>query len=205
MEGFELAIVMRPEFFRALTDVYACSYATARCTNGAVGTPQFIDQTAINNLRLEMVDGQYLLIEGVKVPVVFSQGIPLTQVAANQYINSFYFVPISWAGRPLLRMEYFPMDNQYATEYRNFVSADFHRVINNGLYLVGLERTAMCTEYHFAAMMRIFLEAPFLAARVDNINFSYLVDSYSPYAGETSLYRDGGVTYRAPYYSGYGS
>lgn len=205
MEGFEMAIVMRPEFFRALTDVYACSYATARCTNGAVGTPQIIDQTVVNNLRLEMYDNQYLLIEGVKVPVVFSQGITLTQVAANQYINSFYFVPISWAGRPLLRLEYFPMDNQYAQEYRSYVSADFHRVINNGLYLVGMEHTAICTEYHFASKMRLILETPFLAARVDNVNFTYLVNSFSPYSGETGLYRDGGVTYRQPYYTGYGS
>ena len=203
MDGFELAIVMRPEFFRALTDVYACSYATARCTNGAAGTPQIIDQTVINNLRLEMLDGQYLLIEGVKVPVVFTQGIPLTQLGANLYSNTFYFVPVSWAGRPLVSIEYFPMDNEYANEYRNFVTANRFRVLNNGLWLVGEAQTPMCLEYHFVNSMRLILETPFLAARVDNIQFTYLVGSYSPYPGESYLYRDGGTSYRVPYYSGF--
>lgn len=203
MDGFEMAIVMRPEFFRALTDVYACSYATARCTNGAAGTPQIIDQTVINNLRLEMLDGQYLLIEGVKVPVVFTQGIPLTQLGANLYSNTFYFVPVSWAGRPLVSIEYFPMDNEYASEYRNFVTANRFRVLNNGLYLVGEAQTPMCLEYHFVSSMRLILETPFLAARVDNIQFTYLVNSYSPYPSETFLYKDGGTSYRVPYYSGY--
>jgi hypothetical protein len=203
MEGFEMAIVMRPEFFRALTDVYACSYATARCTNGSAGAPQIVDQTVVNNLRIEMLDGQYLLIEGVKVPVVFTQGIPLTQLGSNLYSNTFYFVPVSWAGRPLISIEYFPMDNQYATEYRSFVDAQRFRVLNNGLYLVGEAQTPLCLEFHFSARMRLILESPFLAARIDNVQFTYLANSYSPYPAETYLYRDGGVSYRPPYYSGY--
>lgn len=203
MEGFDLMIVMRPEFFRALTDVYACSYAIARCSNGVVGSPQIVDQTVINNLRLEMLNGQYLLIEGVKVPVVFSQGIPLTQLGSNLYQNSFYFVPVSWRGRPLINLEYFPMDNQYSQEYRSFISATRYRVLNNGLYLVGEAQTPMCLEFHFAARMRFILETPFLAARVDNMQFTYLAKSYSPYPGETFLYSDGGTSYRTPYYTGY--
>lgn len=203
MEGFELAIVMRPEFFLALVDNYACSYATARCVNTNAGQPQSVDQTAINNLRLEMIDNQYLLIEGIQVPVVFSQGITLTQVANNQYSNSFYFVPYRWNGRPLLRMDYFPVDNQYLQEFANFLGGDRNKVLNNGLYLVGMEATALCREYHFASLMRIVLETPFLAARVDNIQYTYNVKSYSPYAGETGLYVNGGVSYRTPYYAGY--
>lgn len=201
MAGFDLVIVCRQEFFRALTDVYACSYNTARCTNGAVGTPQTIDQSVINDLRLEMLQGQYLLIEGVKVPVVFSDGMALTQVAATQFSNSVYFVPINWAGRPLTRVEYFPMDNQYASEFGGFLNADRYRVLNNGLYLVGYRSTGLCDEYHFASQMRLILETPFLAGRIDNIQFTYQAQTRSAYPAETYLYQDGGVTYRYPYYS----
>lgn len=203
MDGFEMAIVMRLEFFRALTDIYACSYATARCTNGAVGTPQVVDQTIINNLRLEMLQGQYLLIEGVKVPVVFTDGIPLRPVGANQYVATFYFVPVSWAGRPLVTIQYFDMNNPYAQEYANFVNSEKYRVLNNGLYLVGYRSAGLCDEYLFASSLRLILETPFLAARYDSINYTYNASSFSPYPSESSLYRDGGVTYRAPYYAGY--
>lgn len=200
MEGFEMAIVMRSEFFRALTDVYACSYATARCVNTNAGQPQMVDQQVVNDLRLEMLNGQYLLIEGVKVPVVFSSGMAFNQVAATQYVTGFYFVPINWAGRPLIRLEYFPMDNQYANEYASFLNAERYRVLNNGLFLVGYRSNGLCDEYIFASKMRMILETPFLAARVDNINFSYVVQSGSAYPGETSLYANGGVTYRTPFY-----
>lgn len=202
MEGYEQAIMMRSEFFRALTDVYACSYATARCTNGAVGTPQIVDQTVINNLRLEMLGGQYLLIEGVKVPVVFSDGMQFSHVGTNQWVTGVYFVPISWAGRPLLRMEYFPMDNPYATEYYSFLNAERYRILNNGMYLVGYRSTGMCDEYHFASSSRLILETPFLAARIDNINFTYNAQTESAYPGETTLYKNGGVSYRTPFYNG---
>lgn len=200
MAGVDIVIVMRQEFFRALTDVYACAYNTARCTNGAVGTPQTIDQSVINNLRLEMLGGQYLLIEGVRVPVVFSDGMALTQVAANQFSNSMYFVPINWAGRPLTRLEYFPMDNSYASEFGGFLNADKYRVLNNGLYLVGYRSTGLCDEYHIASSMRLILETPFLAARIDNIQMNYVAQTRSAYPAETFSFSDGGITYRYPYY-----
>jgi hypothetical protein len=195
-----MALTMRLEFFRALTDIYACSYATARCTNGAVGTPQIIDQTTINNLRLEMLNGQYLLIEGVKVPVVFSDGMLFNHVGPTQWNTSVYFLPVSWAGRPLIRLEYFPMDNQYAQEWGSFLNADRYRVLNNGLYIVGYRSTGLCDEYHFGAQMRVILETPFLAGRIDNIQFNYNAQTRSAYPGETTLYANGGTTYRVPYY-----
>lgn len=200
MDATEFVIVMRAEYFRALTDVYACSYAISRCTNGVVGSPQIIDQTTINNLRLEMLNGQYLLIEGVQVPVVFSDGMLFSQTAATQWTTSEYFVPVSWAGRPLIRIEYFPMDNPYAAEYGSWIGADKYRILNNGLYRVGYRSTGQCDEFHFTAQMRLILETPFLAARIDSIQFNYLAQTRSAYSGETAQFANGGVTYRYPYY-----
>lgn len=198
MTGTSFVILMRLEFFRALTDVYACNYATARCTNTNAGQPQTIDQTYINELRLEMLNGQYLLIEGVKVPVVFTDGIPLAQTGANSFSNSCYIVPLDWNGQPLLRMEYFPMDNQYAMEYAGFLNAERYRVLNNGLYLVGYQSAGLCDNYLFASQMRMILETPYLAARIDNLWFSYVAQTRSPYPGETFSYANGGTTYRSP-------
>lgn len=198
MNGTSFVFAMRLEFFRALTDVYACNYATARCTNSNAGQPQTIDQTYINELRLEMLNGQYLLVEGVKVPVVFSDGINLVQTGATSFANSFYIVPLDWNGQPLLRMEFFPMDNPYANEWAGFLNAERYRVLNNGLYLVGYQSTGMCDNYLFASQMRVILEAPFLAARFDNVYFTYVAQTRSPYPAETFSYAAGGATYRSP-------
>lgn len=197
MEGVEHAFVMRKELFRVLTDTYANNYATTRFTLGSAANPLMQDATATNALRLQMLNGQFLMVEGQEIPVIFSDGIPLDRAAANSYTSDVYFVPLSWQGRRLLRLEHFKMDNQYATEYAGFVNADKYRVINNGLFRVGYRSTGLCDEYHFAMQARLILDTPFLAGRIDNVTFSYYADTRSAYPSETYLYVDGGVTYRS--------
>lgn len=196
LTGVVWAFVMRRDQFKAVADVYACSYATYRCVNTNAGQPQNQDALAINQLRLAMINGQYLLVDGVEVPVVFSEGIPRETLANNTYKADIYFVPVSWNGMPLLRLEYFPMDNQYATRFRTFAAVDELQVINNGMYLVGKRSTPFCLEYHFAARWRLILETPFLAARCDDVWYTYLAKLNTAYPNESG-YVDGGVTYRS--------
>jgi len=200
MDGVEYALVMRKEQFRALTDVYANTYATTRFqTNSySAGLPLIQDATRTNDLRVEMLNGQYLIVEGEILPVVFSDGIPLTPTGgANNYQADMYFVPLSWAGRPLLRLEYFNLGNQYINEWTGFINPDRRRVINNGFYAMGYNSVSMCDEYLFASVMRLILETPFLAARIDNVEFSYLAATRDPYPG-TSMYVNGGTSYYTP-------
>ncbi len=200
MDGVEYAIVMRKEMFRALTDIYANTYATTRFQSNtySAGLPLIQDATRTNDLRVEMLNGQYLIIEGQIVPVVFSDGIPLDPTGgANNYKADMYFVPLSWAGRPLLRLEYFNLGNQYINEWTGFIMPERRRVINNGFYAMGLNHASFCDEYLFASVMRLILETPFLAARIDDVEFSYLAQTRDPYPG-TSLYVNGGTSYYTP-------
>lgn len=200
MDGVDYAIVMRKEMFRALTDIYANTYATTRFQSNtySAGLPLIQDATRTNDLRVEMLNGQYLIIEGEIVPVVFSDGIPLTPTGGdNNYAADMYFVPISWAGRPLLRLEYFNLGNEYITEWAGFLNPQRRRVINNGFYAMGYNSVSMCDEYLFASVMRLILETPFLAARIDDVEFSYLAATRSPYPG-TSMYVNGGTSYYTP-------
>lgn len=196
MEGVDWAIVMRKEQFRAVVEQWACNYATYRCTSGTVGNPFNTDTGDTNALRLEMMNGQYLLHDGIAVPVVFSEGISSPAIANATYEADMYYVPLSWNGAPLLRLEYFDMGNQYATAYRTFVDSDDITVINNGMFIVGVRSTGLCKEYHFASRMRMILETPFLAGRIDNINYTFRAPSREAIPG-TSLYVDGGTTYRS--------
>lgn len=197
MENIEYAWVMRKELFRVLTDTYANTYATTRFTLGSAANPLMQDATATNNLRLQMLQGQFLMVEGMEIPVVFSDGVTLVPQGGNTFMSDMYLVPLSWMGRRLLRLEYFPMDNQYQDEFANYTGGDLYRVINNGMFRVGKRSTGQCDEYHFAAQMRMILEAPFLAGRIDNVIFNYYADTRDPYPGSTYFYVNGGPTYRS--------
>lgn len=187
------AIIMREELFYALVDAYSCLYHLYACT-GSQYEENNIDQVTTNTLRLDMQANQYLLVDNIKYPVIFSEGVAQTTPAANTFESDAYVLPISSAGAPLTRLEYFPMDNQYITEMLQF-GMDSPTAINNGLWLVGHEATAFCKEWEFASKMRLILETPWLAARVDNIQYSFNAEIRNAIPGQ-SYYADGGVTRR---------
>lgn len=198
LSGTQWAWVMRKEQFRALTEVWSCQYATYRCQTGTAGQP-FVSQVVdTNQLRLEMMQGQYLLIDGIPVPVVFSDGIVISQLSGlpSRVLRSdMFLLPISWNGRPLLNLEYFNMGNQYAREYANLVYNDA-LFLNNGMYVVTKNSRNGCIEFEINAMMRIILETPFLAARIDGVSFTYQALTRQADPGVSFLYVDGGVSYR---------
>ncbi len=197
MDGVEWAIVMRKEQFRALVDVYACNYATYRCQTGGAGDPQTQMATETQRFRLEMLTGQYLLIDGVRVPVLFSEGIVIDRPALQTYTADMYFVPLSWNGRPLTYLQYFAMDNQYTTQFASLTGASEVTTLNNGLYLVGRRSTGLCLEYHLQSKMRLILETPFLAGRIDSVTFSYYAGTRVGELTPTYFYQNGGVSYRS--------
>ena len=191
------SFVMRKEMFRALTDYYANTYATSRfqANTLSAGTPLVQDANRANDLREEMLRGMYLIIEGIPVPVFFSDGIPLTYLGNQTWEGDLYLAPVSWNGMPLINLEYFNMANEYAVEYTGFVNADDQRVLNNGMYRVGYRSTGLCKEYHFADRMRLIMEVPFLCARIDNLSFSYYAQTRGAYPGQ-SFYAGGGASFQ---------
>lgn len=189
MQGYQSAMIMRADLFRMLTYQIACNYATMRCSNTAN------NQAAETQRReqLAMLNGQYLLVDNRQIPVYFSDGITRTATAADTFTSSIFFVPVSWNGWRLLRMQYFPMDNQYIKEWTGFQGNDL-AVLNNGMYLLDNAHVPMCKEYHIAARMRLILETPFLAGRIDNISYTTRARTRSPYPGESG-YVNGGDSY----------
>lgn len=202
MDGVQFAIVMAPEQFRAIVDAWACVYATYRCQSSDAGTPVTRDGMAIQALRTEMYNGEYLLIDGKRVPVLLSDGITVERAANNLYLSDIFILPISWNGRRLITIEYFPEDNQYATEYANAFGLTNIGFMNNGLYVVGQRHTGLCLEWHFGAQMRVILETPFLASRLDDVRFSYFAQTRRADPAYTWWYADGGRSY-TPVPSGY--
>lgn len=197
MEGVEWAFVGRKELFRAITDVWANTYATSRFTLGSAANPLVQTAGEVNQYRLSMLNSQSLEVEGTYFPFLFTDGAPIVKIGGSTYEADLLFVPIRWMGRPLLRLEFFNVDNPYAMELRSYTQAEDYRSLNGGMYLMTKTRTPFCVEYHLAAQMRLFLETPFLAGRIDNIRFAYNAQTRTADPAETYFYQNGGQTYRA--------
>lgn len=196
MDDTEFAIGGRKELFRALVEVWACNYATYRCSSSNAGQPFVNDVRDTNALRLEMMQGQYLLVDNVQVPFIFEEGIPQDSLGSNIFKSDLYVLPVSWAGIPLLRTEYFPMDNQYAKEFAEFQGEPLV-FLNNGLWAVANRNNGFCKEYLFANKIRFILETPFLAGRVDDVRYTFRAPIRNASPSDTWFYADGGVTYRS--------
>lgn len=194
--GVQWALVMRPDLFKALTEVWACSYLTYRCS-GTTTEPVNQDAMAIYNARVSMFNEQYLLIEGQRIPVILDNSIPRVTAGNNLYISDIYGVALSAGGQPLLYGEYFPMDNAQAEEFATFAGmADAETsTVNNGMYRVFKRVTGGCYEFDFFARARLILDAPFLSFRVDDVRYNSYYKQVDPIPG-TSFYTNGGVTYR---------
>lgn len=199
MDGVDFAFVMRVEQFRALTEVWSCQYLTYRCQSSNAGQPIMVTGEENTRIRLEMQQGQYLLIDGTPVPVIFSDGILLERLGAatpNILRSDAYLLPISWNGRPLIRPEYHDMGNVYAREFAGIVypSAEF---LNDGMYLLGKREAGGCVELEISMKMRVFLETPFLAARWDDMSYAYGAPTRVADPAVTYMAPNGGVTYRS--------
>lgn len=195
MDNVGFVIAMAPEQFRALVDVWACSYATYRCQSSNAGEPVTREGTAIQQLRVEMFQGQYLLIDGERVPVVLTDGITVERSGNNLYLADIFILAVNWGATPLMHIEYFPMDNQYANEYANQNGFKIVDYMNNGLYIVGHRNTGLCLEWLFGAQMRLIVETPFLCSRLDDVAFNYYANTRRADPGYTFWYADGGRSY----------
>lgn len=170
MPGVEWEIWAHPSIMYDLFDVWACNFATAKCSNSA---GEF-DLMYARDLRIAMKDGMYLMIDGQNVPVRFDAGVADsigTSPNAGQYTTDLFIIPRRWAGQDLIYYEYLPYfgNNIGSTEsYTGFGQVPF----NNGFYLRNVEKNHYCVTHEFSHRGRIVLDFPFLAARVDNLVYT---------------------------------
>lgn len=189
----DFAFFMTRAMFRVVSEVWACNYTTSRCSQGDFSLNVYANDVVA--MRDSMRNDRYLLIGGVRVPVLFGAGIPQGGgVTANQFTQDIYLLPLRANGAPTLYMDYFPMDNQYVQRFADMMPERTY--MNNGLYAVSPSRTQNCIQFSFAAKPRLILRTPFLAGRLDDVTFTDLRGTRTPYPDQ-SFYANGGVTYRS--------
>ena len=82
LDPVELVIVMRGDLFNVVADIWPCAYATYRCNVQNVQDSNLdrviVDGMAQREMSEQIRNGKYLLMDGVRVPVVIDDFIPET-------------------------------------------------------------------------------------------------------------------------------
>lgn len=191
------ALVMRPDMFRAIAQVWSCAYATTRCLSSSAGVPVLRDATAIRAEYEQMLAGQYLPMEGTNVPVLLDDSIARDTVGSGHFKSDLYGVALSGNGIPVVYGEYFDMNNPEAMEVVNsagMANDGSTTTINNGLYRVFKRVTGGCIEYDFYARPRLITTAPFMHFRIDDIRYKSAYNQRDAVPG-MSYYANGGRSY----------
>lgn len=191
----DYALVMRPDLFRTMTEQWASAYTTYRA-DGAQYAEVTRDGFALQQMRIDMMNGRYLLIDGVRVPVILDDSIARETLGNNYYKSDVYGVALRWGSRPLLYTEFFDMGNADAQDIANAIGgADDSRVINNGMYRVFKKNQGGCYQFSFFARPRLVMDAPFVHFRLDDVFYNHFAKTRDPRPG-MSNYNDGGISYR---------
>ena len=192
----DFALVMRPDLFRAIAQVWSCSYATTRCLSSSAGVPVTRDAVSIRAEYEQMLNGMYLPMEGTNVPVIVDDSIARDTLANGHYKSDIYGVALRGNGRPVIYGEYFDMNNPEAMEIVNFAGMTDASTLtaNNGMYRVFKRVTGSCVEFDFFARPRLITDAPFMHFRVDDIRYKSAFNQRDAVPG-MSYYANGGRSY----------
>lgn len=191
-------LTMRYELFRQLTQIWPCVYMTYRCVISTSNSTNFVDANMQVQMRDDMRNGQYLLIDGVQVPVIIDDNITESVPSAGVFQSDIYFIPLTVrGGTPVTWMEYFDLNAPGGMRdvVQNF-APNFFEVIGNGrFWLHRKPPTNECVQVRLGAKPRLIMRTPFLAARLTNVRYSPpLLHSRSPFPNSPYYFVDGGAT-----------
>lgn len=191
------ALVMRPDMFRAIAQIWSCSYSTTRCTSSVAGQPLVRDAVSVRAEYEQMLAGHYLPMEGANVPVLLDDSIARDTLGNGYFQSDIYGVALTGNGRPVIYGEYFDMGNPEAMEVANFagMSDSITDVINNGMYRVFKRATGGCVEYDFFARPRLIVDSPFMHFRLDNVFYRSAFNQHDAIPGQSYYVTPGGRSY----------
>ena len=196
---------MRTNLFHELTDIWACRYWSYRCSvidgpNIDV-VPQF-DSAAATELRDAMRNGNYLIIDGVRVPVVLDDFIveesegDAAALGPGQFASDIYLVPLTaMGGTPVTFFQHFDY-RAGATQAMVQGRVSSHFWTDAGMYLWTWDNQNWCIVWESKTEPRLILRTPQIAGRITNVAYEPL-QHYRDVHPDDPYFVDGGVTERA--------
>lgn len=198
------AWVMTYQMFLALTEIWPCAYYTYRCyaASPTGNTSVMLDAGQQVAMRDDMRANRYLLIDGQRVPVIIDNVITETNTGNGNFSSEAYLLPLSAPGKysdtngQLLYMEYFNYRGPFGmASTMNAIGPDnIYKVSADGRFIAMLMApNSFCRQIQMRTRKRIVLRTPFLAARIQNVQYAVYQHERTPMPG-TSFYANGGAT-----------
>lgn len=195
-------LAMPRSLFYEAAAIWPCAYYTARCPLPA-GATQFVEARDQIQMRDDMRNGSYLMVDGKRVMVVQDTAIPMTALAGpdlGSYTGSIYFVPLKVRGnKASLYKQYFNWNApgaaiDFVKAFGN-LSANFQASDNGKFLWLFQPPSSYCIQFEVMARQTLVLRTPYLAARLNNVRWTPLNMERSPYPG-AATYVNGGKTNR---------
>lgn len=197
-------VAMRPELFFELTAIWACRYMTDRCSD--VEGNQVVtlnDDTAVR-MRDEMRNGNFLLVNGRRLPVITDDGIyegdstNSTGLAQGEFKSSIYFVPLrvrgNFASTYWEHVDYRGASAQLSALGQGASKAPFWS--DGGRMLWVYRENGFCFDLQTKMEPRIILRTPQLAGKIQNVKYAPFLHMNSPFP-ESPYFVNGGVSTRS--------
>lgn len=183
-------IAMREEAFYEISAIWPCSYLTYQCSFN-----DREDQARLNvdagdqiAMRDSMRQGRYLLIDSQRIEVIFDDGIVEESHTNNGAIRNtcfasdVYFIPLTvMGGTPVTYIEYFIQGNAMTQEALDMMYNNFYRITGNGAYIVHAKPpNNWCIQWLAKIEPRVIMRTPFLAGRLNNVEYCPLQHTRQP-------------------------
>jgi hypothetical protein len=208
------ALVMREELFYELAAIWPCQYMTTNCTTMSPNTTQQVMASDQINMRDDMRNNQYLMLDGIRYNVVFDNSllenssgtVGAANVPAGQLASDIYIIPLSAMGGslPTTYWQYYDYSGPNAimptmSDGQGLASEYWS---DSGRYLWHFKSPInWCVQWLAKTELRVLLRTPQLAARIKNIRYAPLMHPNDAYGDQPYFQQPGGVAGRnAPSY-----
>jgi hypothetical protein len=190
------AIVMRPALFWELTAAWPCTYLTYRCnTQGNAGSV-VVDATDQVRMRDDMRNGNYIMVDGIRYPVVLDTQIPEdtnttnNRVQSGAFASDIYILPMTVRGGvPVLYWEHF----DFRTSMSILGDSTYYWTDDGKFLWHRRPPTNWCVDWLAKIEPRIILKTPQLAGRLQNVAYMPLQHERDPWTTDP-YFADGGVS-----------
>jgi len=194
---------MRPDLFFEITDIWACQYYSYRCSTfdgpNIDPTPMFDTGDAIA-MRDAMRNGEYLMIDGIKIPVVIDSMIveesegDAAQIDTGCFASDIYLIPLTIrGGRQVTFFHYFdyaagPMTAIRDGNYSSYFWTDGGRYLWHAKPPVN-----WCVQHIAKTEPRLIFQTPQIAGRLTNVQYCPLQHVRDAHPDD-DYFVDGGVS-----------
>lgn len=196
----EFAIAIRFGAWQVLSSVWPCVYATTGCGVNTIIRTQSLEEAT--RMRDDMRNGRYLMIEGKRYEVIVDDAIAETVPGApGTYESDIYFVPLRVNGQPSLYWEYFDMNAEAIAAANRMAPGNYFSTLDDGRFLfVRNSPTHTCVNVEIIERPRLVLLTPFLAARFQNLRYTYAIHERDAIPGEPYFVNGGSPSTPKPYF-----